>query len=151
MFEWKIILNISYNVRFQVTFLKFGKFYHGVIWCQDSSCLHNSHWSNQHQRWRSFSYFWGIGDCIIIGSNGSRSISLPWNQTKPCPCLMIDGSHVNPLWVYVKSRATSLPNVTWHTPHTPKMRVEALICTKEWEFFKNLITIFQHSKSINKT
>ena len=29
--------------------------------------LHNSHNSTQNQRWRSFSYFWDIGECIIIG------------------------------------------------------------------------------------
>ena len=47
--------------------LKFGKFYHGVIWCLHSGRLHTLHRLTPNQRWRSFSYFKGIDDCVIIG------------------------------------------------------------------------------------
>ena len=37
-------------VMFGVTFLKFGKFCHVVVWHLDNGCLHNSHMSTQNQR-----------------------------------------------------------------------------------------------------
>ena len=41
--KWKTMLIISYNVWllviFEVTYLKFGKFCHVVIWCQDIGCF----------------------------------------------------------------------------------------------------------------
>ena len=42
---------------FGVTFLKFGKSYHGYIWHLEIGCLHNLHKLTQNQRWILFFYF----------------------------------------------------------------------------------------------
>ena len=52
------------NIWFGVMDLKFC---HIVIWWQDKRCLHNSHMPTWNQRWRSFSYFRDVGDCVRIG------------------------------------------------------------------------------------
>ena len=62
---------VSYNVlslfRFRVMFFRLLKFCHIVIWRQNGGWFTIKHRSTQNQRRISFSYYWDVGDYVMIG------------------------------------------------------------------------------------